>query len=103
MIQVVLIIHGTMIVYLPFDSCHYIKAHSMLVLFFSLSYHWLCRIKQKIIKDFTDLSTDVGVVHNHFDKDERGWCWIIDDPLESKFVISISESMNKKKQTPIVI
>jgi hypothetical protein len=55
----------------------------------------------RLLYRFTDLSTDVGVVHNHFESDERGCCWINNDPeeemcfldFESKSVISISESM----------
>ncbi len=63
MIQVVLITYGRMIVYLPFDSCHYIKAHSVLINDYR---------EKKKAEISTGLSRDVGVTHNHLDKDERG-------------------------------
>lgn len=75
MIQVVLITHGMMIVYIcPFDSSHYIKAYISILSLIMLIPKKKKKKEEKIRLKSTGLSTDVGVVHNHLDNDERGCC-----------------------------
>jgi hypothetical protein len=83
MIQVVLITRERMYIHMPFDSCHHIKAHSMITFILSLIMYGKknkIREKKKVKTTqqssspytITDLSMDAGMVHNHFDNDERG-------------------------------